>query len=66
METVATSLEEELAESTHWSENRPPDIEEQDLDRLAFELWRRANSVENLEEELMSEDEALRCHASCL
>ena len=45
----------------------PPRIEEEEMDILAFELWHRASVPElAAEEERMDEEEALRCHASCL
>ena len=45
----------------------PPKIEEEEMDILAFGLWHRG-SVPQLaaEEEWMEEEEASRCHASCL
>jgi hypothetical protein len=52
-------LAKELAEASHW--------DEQDLDILAFKLWQRASCPENpADDGWMSEEEALRCHASCL
>jgi hypothetical protein len=66
METTATPTAEELAESTQWDDAPPPDFEEQELDRLAFTLWHRVNCPETGDEEPLTEEEALRCHASCL
>ncbi len=44
-----------------------PNLEEQDLDLLAFQLWQRASCPENpVNENWMSEEEALRSHRSCL
>ena len=37
--TLDTPLEEQLAESTHWSDDPPVRIEDEEFDRLAFELW---------------------------
>jgi hypothetical protein len=54
-------LEEELADAP------PPRIEEEEMDILAFEAWHRASfPALSAEEEWMEEEEALRCHASCL
>lgn len=59
MSAVVTTLANEMAQASHW--------DEQDLDILAFELWQRASCPEHpVGEDWMSEEEALRCHASCL
>jgi hypothetical protein len=59
MAAPATALAKELAEASHW--------DEQDLDILAFKLWQRASCPEDpVDDGWMSEEEALRCHASCL
>ena len=59
MAAVATSLAKELVDASHW--------DEQDLDILAFKLWQRASCPDNpVDDGWMSEEEALRCHASCL
>ncbi|HZT33574.1 MAG TPA: hypothetical protein VFA33_27040 [Bryobacteraceae bacterium] len=67
METVATLLSEELAETAEWGAAPPPALEEQELDVLAFELWQRGSCPEMAaDDDWLSEEEALRCHASCL
>lgn len=39
MTTLEVPFAEELAETAHWSDNPPVNIEEQEFDLLAFELW---------------------------
>ena len=57
----AALIDEELADVP------PPNIEEEEMDILAFELWHRGSVPElAAEEEWMEEEEASRCHASCL
>jgi len=59
MAEAATAWAKELAQAPRW--------DQQDLDILAFKLWQRASCPENPDgEDWMSEEEALRCHASCL
>jgi hypothetical protein len=57
MQTLEMPTSEELAEIR---------FEERELDILAFELWQLANCPEPADEQKLAEDEALRCHASCL
>jgi hypothetical protein len=58
---TAMLIEEELTEAP------PPRIEEEEMDILAFELWHRGSVPElAAEEEWLEEEEAARCHASCL
>jgi len=58
---AALLIEEELADAP------PPKLEEEEMDILAFELWHRGSYPElAAEEEWMGEEEASRCHASCL
>jgi hypothetical protein len=67
MGMAATALAEELAEVSHWDDAPPPKFEEEELDILAFELWQRANCPkEETDEYWLGEEEALRCHSSCL
>jgi hypothetical protein len=62
-----TVMAEELAEVTQWDDAPPPSFEEEELDILAFRLWKRANPSEAAPDEYwLSEEEALRCHNSCL
>jgi hypothetical protein len=42
-----------------------PRLEDQELDRIAFELWQRG-SVPELAEANQAELEEVACHASCL
>ena len=45
----------------------PVRFENQDLDILAFELWQQASCPETpVNENWLSDEAALRCHASCL
>ena len=45
----------------------PPKIEEEEMDIIAFTLWRRGSYPElAADEEYLGEEEASRCHASCL
>jgi hypothetical protein len=58
---AALLIDEELGDAP------PPKIEEEEMDILAFELWHRGSVPELAgEEEWMEEEEASRCHASCL
>jgi hypothetical protein len=67
MESAVMSLAEELAEVSHWDDDPPPKFEEEEIDILAFELWQRANlQGPPADEEPLTEEEALRGHASCL
>ncbi len=57
----------ELEEVTHWDDDPPPKFEDQDLDILAFQLWQQASCPDHpVNENWMSEEEALRTHRSCL
>lgn len=64
----AAAMAEELAEVTQWDDAPPPKFEEEELDILAFKLWKQANASEETaaDEYWLSEEEALRCHSSCL
>jgi len=67
MESAVLSLAEELAEVSHWDDAPPPKFEEEEIDILAFELWQRANlQSPPADEGPLTEEEALRGHASCL
>ena len=64
---AVAAISEEAAEQSQWDDAPPPKLEEQEIDLLAFELWQRANrSDTEADEYWLSEEEALRCHASCL
>ena len=39
MTALEGPLAEDLAETAHWSDAPPVQIEDQEFDRLAFELW---------------------------
>jgi hypothetical protein len=61
METAVMPLVEEPATAA------PPKLEEQELDLLAFELWRRASCSERATDEEWSDlERAVGYHASCL
>ena len=56
-----------IPECSQWDAAPPVKFEEQELDILAFELWRRANCDATADDEYCAGDqEVLRCHASCL
>ena len=67
MPTLETPLAEDLAASTHWSDDPPELIEEQEFDLLAFELW-HLGSYPDLTDIEEWEDEATPVggRASCL
>ena len=57
----------ETAEVSQWDDAPPPALEEQEMDILAFELWRRASRQDVApEEESPATEETVACHASCL
>ncbi|MBZ5584287.1 MAG: hypothetical protein LAQ30_19155 [Acidobacteriia bacterium] len=68
MEILTMPVAEVVAEASQGGDEAPPRIEEQEMDILAFELWRRANHTELAAayEDWLGEEEALRCRASCL
>jgi hypothetical protein len=51
MQTLEMPIAEELEESTQWGDAPPPNIEEQELDLVAFDLWRRGCCLEAASEE---------------
>jgi hypothetical protein len=64
---METAFAEELAEVSHWDDDPPPKLEEEEMDILAFALWHRGSCPETAdEEEMPSAEEARRSHASCL
>ena len=67
MAGAALTLATELEQVTEWQDDPPPKLEEQDLDLLAFQLWQQASCPDHpVNENWMSEEEALRSHRSCL
>ena len=67
MSAFAPTIDEELAEVSQWDDAPPPCLEEEEMDILAFELWHRGSCPELAgDDEWLGEEEALRCHASCL
>jgi hypothetical protein len=67
MAAAVRPLDEDLAEASPWDDAPPPRLEEQEMDILAFELWHRACcSTMTAADDWLGEEEALRCHASCL
>jgi hypothetical protein len=60
-------LPEELAEDSVWGDPPPPQLEDQEMDVLAFELWQRGSRQDLAAEDDCSDDqEIVGCHASCL
>jgi hypothetical protein len=67
MPTLETPLAEELAETAHWSDDPPINIDDQEFDLLAFELWHLGNYPDLTEaEEGAEEDCTVAGRASCL
>ena len=67
METMDALVEEIADESTPWGDPPPPNLAEEELDILAFELWQRASRQDvAAEEECSDDDEVVAGHASCL
>jgi hypothetical protein len=57
----------EMAEVSQWDDAPPPPLEEQEMDILAFELWRRASCQDIApEEEGAGTEVTVASHASCL
>jgi hypothetical protein len=48
-----------------WESEPMLSLEDQELDRIAFELWQRG-SLPELVEDLEADLEEVACHASCL
>jgi hypothetical protein len=67
MTTLETPLAEDLAESTHWSDDPPVPIEDREFDLLAFELW-HLGSIPDLSQfdDWADEPCAVAERASCL
>jgi len=60
-------LELSIAETTPWGDPPPPNLEEEELDILAFELWQRASrQAAAADQDCSDEEETVGCHASCL
>jgi len=67
MATLELPLAEDLAETAHWSDDPPVRIEEDDFDRLAFDLWHLGSYPDLTEvEEWPDEHGAVGERASCL
>jgi len=67
MPTLETPLAEELAETAHWSDAPPVNIDEREFDLLAFELWHLGNYPDLSETEAWEEEEcSVASRASCL
>ena len=67
MATLEISLDEELAETAHWSDDPPVNIEEQEFDLLAFELWHLGSCPDLTDiEEWPDEEGTVASRASCL
>jgi hypothetical protein len=65
VQTVRVPQSEDRPGAALWDESPPPRFEDQDLDLLALQLWRRA-SPDAPSDDWLTDEEALRCHASCL
>jgi hypothetical protein len=58
---------EEIAETAHWSDDPPVNIEDQEFDLLAFELWHLGSGPDLIEmEEWPDEEATVGSRASCL
>ena len=67
MATLEISFAEELAETAHWSDDPPVNIEEQEFDLLAFELWHLGSCPDFTDiEEWADEQGTVAGRASCL
>jgi hypothetical protein len=67
MATMEISFAEELAETAHWSDDPPVRMEDQEFDRLAFELWHLGSFPDVTEvEEWPDEPGAVASRSSCL
>jgi len=67
MTVLEVALAAELSETAHWSDDPPARIEEQEFDRLAFELWHLGSIPDLTEvEEWTDEDCVVGSRASCL
>jgi len=67
MEIINTAIAEDLRELPPWSDPPPPNLEEQEFDILAFELWQRASRQDvAAEEDCPDEEIVVASHASCL
>ena len=59
---IVPDVDVQASEADH-----PPKLEEQEMDQLAFELWQQASCPDHpVNENWMSDEEALRSHHSCL
>jgi hypothetical protein len=67
MATLEIAFAEELAETAHWSDEPPVSIENQEFDRLAFELWHLGSLPLSIEiEEWPDEPGTVASRSSCL
>ena len=67
MEILETTVVDEQAEDRAWGEPAPPELEQQEMDVLAFELWQRANRNDvAAEDDCSDEEEVVARHESCL
>jgi len=64
---LETPIAGELVDSSPWGDPPPPNLEEQELDVLAFELWQRGSRQDvTAEEDCSNEEEVVATHTSCL
>jgi hypothetical protein len=67
METSELLVEETGDASTPWGDPPPPNLAEEELDILAFELWQRASRQDAAaEQDCSNDEEVVGGHASCL
>lgn len=67
MEIITTTIAGDLRELPPWSDPLPPNLEEEEFDILAFELWQRASRQDAAaEQDCPDEEIVVGSHASCL
>ena len=66
MPTLEVPLDQELAESAHWSDDPPELIEEQEFDLMAFDLWHLGSRPDLADIEEWEDEPSMAGRASCL
>lgn len=67
MEAMDLLVEETEGAPRAWGDPPPPNLAEEELDILAFELWQRASRQDAAaEEDCSNDEEVVGGHASCL
>jgi hypothetical protein len=65
IETLAVAGAEDAAELCQWGDPAPPNVEEEELDLIAFKLWQSVSCLEAEAEDTVSDEtEAALCHAA--